>query len=203
MVSMFNPGLKIRSFISLSLQHAAQVRNLLKQLDPSGSGIQVLCQEDGSELWLHWVVPNLTKKAPGTIKSYLNSLQMFLEFVINKGKGADLPQLNSQDRETLADLSSSLKGWRRTITKKTSSVRYAKILSETERYANVTTICPKFISHWLIRATLAIYIILYCYDYYHYSLLTGQDVNKIITSKPATKGERALYEARSPAAART
>ncbi|PFX24882.1 hypothetical protein AWC38_SpisGene10525 [Stylophora pistillata] len=114
------------------LQHAVQVRNLLEQLQPSGSDIQVLSQEDGCKVWLHWVVPNLTKKAAGTLKSYLNLLHMSLEFLTNKGKKPDLPVLTSQDSKILAELCTSLKGWRRTITKQKSSVRYAKILSKME-----------------------------------------------------------------------
>ena len=118
---------------SFSLQYAAQVKGMLEVLEPSGEDVQVLCQEDGGRVWLEWVVPNLTRKAAGTLKSYLNSLQMFLEFVVNKGKQQGLPALRSEDRETLRELSASLKGWRRTITKETSSARYAKILEETDR----------------------------------------------------------------------
>ena len=145
---------------SFSLQHAAQVKGLLEELEPSGVDVQVLCQEDGGRVWSEWVVPNLTRKAAGTLKSYLNSLQMFLDFLVNKGKKPGLPALSSEERNTLRDLSASLKGWRRTITKETSSARYAKILEETERYAHFNNICPKSIRIWLLRATLVIRIFL-------------------------------------------
>ena len=121
---------------------------------------------------------------------------MSLEFLTNKGKKPDLPVLTSQDSEILAELCTSLKGWRRSITKQKSSVRYAKILSETERYTNFKTICPKFISLWLLRATLDTSIILYCYDYYHYSLMKTREVHAIMESEPSKEGQMPLAAAK-------
>ena len=126
----------------------------MEDLEPSGSDVEVLSQEDGCKVWLDWVVPNLGKKAAGTLKSYLNSLQMFLHYLVNRRDRAGLPTLSKLNLDILQEMLASLKGWRRTITKETSSERFSRILEETERYANLNAICSYVISIWLLRATL-------------------------------------------------
>ena len=67
------------------LQHASQVRTILEEIEPKGDDITIIADEEGNKVWLDWVMPNLTKKAGGTLKSYLGSLQKFLEYVTKKG----------------------------------------------------------------------------------------------------------------------
>ena len=95
------------------LQHACQVKTILTDIDPNGADILVLAEDEGSRVWLDWVVPNLTTKAAGTIKSYLTSLQKFLEFVAKKGNHPHLPSIKEDTKDSLHDLAASLKGWRR------------------------------------------------------------------------------------------
>lgn len=87
----------------------------------------MLSKDDGCKVWLDWVVPNLTKWAAGTLKSYLNSLHTFLEFVLNMGKKADLPDMPETERKSLDEVHNSLKGWRWMITNETLAARYTKI----------------------------------------------------------------------------
>ena len=110
-----------------------QVKAILNQVDPSGGDVQVLCKEEGSRIWLDWVVPNLRIKAAETLKSYLTSLQKFMEFLTKRGEWPHLPAIRPEDRETLSDLASGLKVWRRFIMKETSSDRYEKILEESDQ----------------------------------------------------------------------
>lgn len=112
------------------LQHACQVRTILRDIDPSGEDILVLAEEEGNKVWLDWVMPNLKNKAAGTLKSYLTSLQKFLEFVTKKGPRPHLPNIDTATKDLLFDLAGSLKGWRRCITKETSSEKWEKYLSE-------------------------------------------------------------------------
>ena len=114
------------------LQHASQVKTILEETDPKGDDIVFLAEEEGNRVWVDWVVPNLKKKGAGTLKSYLTSLQMFLEYATKKGKRPNLPSLSDEDRNTLSDLAGSLKGWWRHITKKTSSAEWDKYLDECE-----------------------------------------------------------------------
>lgn len=64
-------------------QHPTQVRNLLKHLEPNGDDITCLANDSGDAVWKQWVHPHLEaqSKAPGTLISYLTSLEKFLKFV--------------------------------------------------------------------------------------------------------------------------
>ena len=63
------------------LQHACQVKRLLEESDPHGDDIAFLADEEGNKIWVDWVIPNLTKRKPGTLKSYLMSFKLFLFLV--------------------------------------------------------------------------------------------------------------------------
>ena len=76
------------------------------------------------------MVLNLKKKVGGTLKSYLGSLQKFLEFAPKKLTRSNLPVLPEQTRDALEDLARDLKGWRRTITKETSKDSWNRYLKE-------------------------------------------------------------------------
>ena len=68
---------------ALKLQNVGQVKLLLEALDKDGDDITVLGEEQGHAVWSRWVDPQLQsgKKAPGTIISYLTSLEKFLRFI--------------------------------------------------------------------------------------------------------------------------
>ena len=112
------------------LQHACQVKTILHDIDPSGDDIAVLAEEEGNLVWVEWVIPNLKKKAAGTLKPYLTSLQKFLEYVTKKGARPHLPDIDEETKNMLYDLAVNLKGWRHYITKETSSDKWDKYLNE-------------------------------------------------------------------------
>lgn len=66
------------------LQHALQVKHIM-ETDPRGHDITFMAEEEGSRIWLDWVVPNLKSKKPGRLKSNLTSLEICLTFVTKKG----------------------------------------------------------------------------------------------------------------------
>ena len=112
------------------LQHASQVRTILEEIEPKGDDITIIANKEGNKVWLNWVVPNLTKKAGGTLKSYLGSLQKFLEYVTKKGTRSHLPKIDPVTKDALSDLCKDLKGWRRTVTKETSKDSWEKYLKD-------------------------------------------------------------------------
>ena len=122
------------------LQHACQVRRLLEETDPHGNDIVFLAEEEGNRAWVDWVIPNLKKKKPGTLKSYLTSFEIFLEYVAKKGKRSYLPPLDDDVRNQLCDLCSSLKKWRRCITKETSSAKWDRYLDESDQLLTATEV---------------------------------------------------------------
>jgi len=65
------------------LQHVSQVHNILEALDPNGDDITILGNDFGDIVWTKWVHPHLQNntKAPGTITSYLTSLEKFYMLV--------------------------------------------------------------------------------------------------------------------------
>ena len=101
-------------------------------------------------------MPNLNKKKPGTLKSYLTSFEIFLEFVSKKGKRPHLPVLDIDVKNVLFNLSNGLKKWRRCITKETVSHKWNRYFDESDQ------------------------------------LLTNEEVEDILSSKPAMDGRSAL-----------
>ena len=122
------------------LQHACQVKCLLEESDPDGDDIAFLAQEEGSKLWVDWVIPNLKKKKPGTLKSYLTSFELFLEYVTKKGSWPHLPKLDTEVFNQLFDLGNSLKKWRQCITKETSSEKWDRYLDESQHLLTTTDV---------------------------------------------------------------
>ena len=92
-----------------------------------------LAEEEGSRAWVDWVILNLRKKKPGTLKSYLTSFEIFLEYVTKKGKRSHLPQLDVEVSNQLFDLCNTLKKWRRCITKETASHKWDRYLDESDK----------------------------------------------------------------------
>lgn len=135
------------------------MKRLIEETDPKGDDINFLVKDEGNRVWVDWVVPNLQKKKPGTLKSYLTSFEVFLEFVSKKGKRPHLPVLDMEVKNELFDLCNALKKWRRCITKETKSQKWDRYLDES------------------------------CH------LLTNEQVQDTLTSKPAVDGRAALVAA--------
>ena len=114
------------------LPHACQVKRSLDETDAHGDDI-VFLAEEGSRAWVDWVILSLRKKKPGTLKSYLTSFEIFLEYVTKKGKRSHLPQLDVEVSNQLFDLCNTLKKWRRCITKETASHKWDRYLDESDK----------------------------------------------------------------------
>ena len=141
------------------LQHACQVKRLIEETDPKGNDILFIVEDESNRVWVDWVIPNLKKKKAGTLKSYLTSFEMFLEYVSMKGKRPHLPVLDIDVKNKLFDLCNGLKKWRRCITKETTSSKWDRYLNESDH------------------------------------LLTNDEVQDILSSKPAVDGRAALVAA--------
>ena len=141
------------------LQHACQVKKLIEETDPRGDDIAFLAEEEGNRAWIDWVIPNIQKKKPGTLKSYLTSFEIFLDYVLMKGTRSHLPELDPEVKNQLSDLCTGLKKWRRCITKETTSLKWDRYLNESDQ------------------------------------LLTNEEVEDILSSKPAVDGRVALLAA--------
>ena len=117
-------------------QHASQVRALFTILDKEGQGIGCLVEEGGQAVWNRYVQPLLDDElaACGTIKSYLGSLEKFVEFLtIEPFKRQDMPTI-AQDHETiLRYLRNILKGWRSTVEKRTQHQKWEKYIQECDK----------------------------------------------------------------------
>ena len=100
-----------------------------------------------------------TKKKPGTLKSYLTSFELFLDYVLMKGTRPHLPEWDPEVKKQLSDLCKGLKKWWRCINKETTSVKWDRYLNESDQ------------------------------------LLTNDEVEDILTSKPAVDGRAALLAA--------
>ena len=97
-------GYCVTFLFCFSLQHACQVKTLLQNLDPAGDDIAIIAQEDGCKVWLDWVMPNLAKLAGGTLKSFINSLQMFIQFVVNRRPRPGFPTLTPEVQEVFQEV---------------------------------------------------------------------------------------------------
>ena len=95
------------------LQHARQVEILLEAIDKDGDDITPLAGQGGDIVWLNWVKPAMDNrlKAPGTIISYLTSLEKFLTFVTSsKYRIKEMPPLSQSYKEAFANLIPCLRG---------------------------------------------------------------------------------------------
>ena len=115
------------------LQHVRQVAKLLEDLDPNGADITVLSKDDGDIVWSNWVDPHLEKgtKAPGTIVSYLTSLEKFYIFLTSrKYDPKKMPPLHPNHMATFQSMKTSLKGWRATVDLRTQDRQVRRYLNE-------------------------------------------------------------------------
>ncbi|RMX45672.1 hypothetical protein pdam_00023843 [Pocillopora damicornis] len=125
------------------LQHVGQVEKLLETLDPNGKDITILGEEFGDIVWNKWVSPHLSEgtKAPGTLASYLTSLEKFFVFVTSeKYKRKEMPPLHGNDFDVFKGTINALKGWRATIDNETQDVQHRTHLRECDTLLTETDI---------------------------------------------------------------
>ena len=119
--------------LSNRLQHVGQIQALLETLDPLGTDINVLGDENGDVAWTKWVHPHLTNgtKTPGTIISYLTSLEKFFTFITsNKYNRKEMPPLHGNFIVIFWETIPALKGWRATVDNETQDVQHRGHLRE-------------------------------------------------------------------------
>ena len=70
---------------SIRVQHARQMRILLKCIDPKGDNITCMALDEGDAVWKRWVKPTLNSgsKKAGTVISYVTTFEKFLTYVTN------------------------------------------------------------------------------------------------------------------------
>ena len=120
---------------STRMQHARQIAMLLDFLDPDGGDITSIAADNGDAVWIRWVQPALKNKskAPGTIISYLTSLEKFLTYVTSTKYDVRLmPPLHSTFKQAFADLIPALKGWRSTVDNATQSQQLQRHIDEAD-----------------------------------------------------------------------
>lgn len=71
-------------------QHASEIYFMLQSIDPTGTEIACITDSQGKAMW-EWAKPLLDeqKKRPGTISSYLTSLDKFYKFIIHSQNEED------------------------------------------------------------------------------------------------------------------
>ena len=126
------------------LQHAAQVSRILEEIDPDGDDIICLCADRGDVVWKSWVEPQLKRasRPPGTILSYLTSIEQFYRFISSKKYDPrKIPPLHPSYREIFEALVSSMKGWRACVDSSTQDTQMWKYMTEID-----TLISPQAVS---------------------------------------------------------
>ena len=95
------------------LQHTSHVRKILEDLEPNGTNIDVLSGDEGNIVWTDWVDPKMESLRAGTIRSYLGSYEMFLDFVTQERVRAGVvPELDTDVAKIFRNTVKKLKqGW--------------------------------------------------------------------------------------------
>ena len=130
--------------MAATLQHAGQVSRILEAIDPDGNDIICLCADRGDIVWTTWVQPQLesASRAPGTILSYLTSIEKFYRFIsLKKYDARMMPPLHPSYRDIFEALVSSIKGWRACVDSSTQGTQMRKYLKEVD-----TLISPQAVS---------------------------------------------------------
>lgn len=115
------------------VQHASHVRRLLEDLQPNGTDIDMLSEDEGNIVWTEWVDPKMDYLRAGTIKSYLGSYEMFLRFVTKERvRSGVVPELDDDVLKIFRNTVKKLKGWRKTVDLEKRPEKYDKVLEETD-----------------------------------------------------------------------
>ena len=115
------------------LQHASQMRILLEAMAPQEDDLECLGEDNGDSVWLRWVEVHLQNqtKAPGTLASYLTSMQMFLTYVTGRKYDPRLmPPLSPTLKETFVDVIPALRVWRACVDSFTQDSQMRKYIAE-------------------------------------------------------------------------
>ena len=118
---------------SQRLQHASQIKILLETLAPDEDDLEYLGAENGDAVWVRWVDPHLQNKskAPGTLTSYLTSLQMFLTYLTGrKYHPMSMPSLSPFLKDIFIQMIPALKGWRACIDSFSQDSQLRKYIAE-------------------------------------------------------------------------
>ena len=100
-------------------QHARQILIMMQSIDPKGDDVTCITDSQGQAVW-QWAKPLLEqkKKRPGTIISYLTSLEKFFKFAIRKQKEGDPKlKLSAKVVESMKEASSDIPAWRSVVRK--------------------------------------------------------------------------------------
>ena len=100
---------------------------------PEDDDLECLGEDNGDSVWLRWVEKHLQdkSKAPGTLASYLTSLQMFLTFVTGrKYDPKSMPPLSPTLKQTFLDTIPALRGWRACVDSFTQDSQLRKYIAE-------------------------------------------------------------------------
>ena len=115
------------------LQHASHVRKIVEDLEPNGTNIDVLSGDEGNIVWTDWVDPKMESLRAGTIRSYLGSYEMFLDFVTQERVRAGVvPELDTDVLIIFRNTVKKLKGWQKTVDLEKRPEKYEKVLEETD-----------------------------------------------------------------------
>ena len=113
------------------LQHASHIRTILEDLEPNGTGIDILSRDEGYIVWTDWVDATLAIRKTGTINAYLGTYQKFLQFVVEERiRTTNLPDLDEDCKRIFRNTIPKLKGWRRTVDLEQRPQRTRRILDE-------------------------------------------------------------------------
>ena len=109
------------------------MRLLLEAMAPEEDDLECLGEDNGDSVWLRWVEKHLQDniKAPGTLASYLTSMQMFLTFVTwQKYDPKSMPPLSPTLKQTFLDTNLALRGWRACVDSFTQDSQLRKYIAE-------------------------------------------------------------------------
>ena len=113
------------------LQHASHIRTILEDLEPKGTGIDVLAEDEGYVVWTQWVDRKMGLKSSGTINAYLGTYETFLAFVtLDRVRPGNVPALAEEVTKILRNTKNRLKGWRRTVDLEARPLRNQRLLDE-------------------------------------------------------------------------
>ena len=119
--------------VHIRLQHVTQVKILLEALDPKGTDIKCLAEDHGNAIWTKYIDPEVQagNKAPGTLISYLTSVEKFLQYVTSqKYDRKQMPHLLPSCKKKFNRVIPNLKGWRACIDSFTQDRQLRKYIQE-------------------------------------------------------------------------
>lgn len=114
------------------LQHERHIKTMLEDLDPRGTDIEILSQNEGYIVWTHWVDVKMNSLRTGTIKAYLGTFEKFLTFVVEERVRSTMPQVSTDAKRVFRNVIPKLKGWRKTVDIDMRPQRTQRILDECE-----------------------------------------------------------------------